>query len=482
MSSGQIAQRPYSSFRARYDFNSPSTALSSTHRTFDDRMFSYTSAVAATASKAKLQPLRPILSSANSRKAADNNYVVTSKSITPKVSRKVIDHNLATAATAATVVSQGYNSKTFTTNAAVAAGWNNKAFYASTRSTPSNNNNNFNNKQTTNNPSMETNNINGSNNGRSIRNRCIAHTSKSPISSGASVESIVPKYGTTSGLYANGYQKNIFLGSQKRAYNPNSSGHNTLKENVPTRNCNKKTNAIVSSISLTPKLAVRKLSTMTTLSAQENYTASAAESSSTSSNIAFSSKFPNGLPFEEEFYQFRDTRSHSTRSNMSKYSSYSLNNYESSSRLPFEDEFTRKPSNEALYVDFSKSIPVPTGRTTTTTLATASTGGAAATMSLRTNQSNSINDKNNNNCFYKFESGKKSAPVRYGGVEVNDVNLCRGGEVDRDHPVVYVAVASWIPKCNQPPTEAQLICRSTGSIKESTAKGFLYVLNLCFLV
>lgn len=468
MSSGQIAQRPYSSFRTRYDFNSPSTVLSSTHRTFDDRMFSYTSAVAATASKAKLQTLRPILSSTNSRKFADNNYVVASKSVTPKVSRKVIEHNLATAAAAATTVAnQGNNIKSFTTNAA--AGWNNKAFYASTRSTTSNNNSN-NNKQTTNNSSME------NNNGRSIRNRCIAHTSKSPISSGASVESIVPKYGTTSGLYANGYQKNIFLGSQKRAYNPNSSGNHMLKENVPTRNCNKKTNAIVSSISLTPKLAVRKLSTLTTLSAQENYTASAADcSSSTSSNIAFSSKFPNGLPFEDEFYQRRDTRSNSTRSNMSKYSSYSLHTYEPSSRLPFEDEFTRKPSNEPLYVDFSKSIPVPSGKTTTTTLSTAPSSRPAVGASSKINQSNSINDKNNNNCSYKFESGKKSAPIRYCGV---DVNLCRGGEVDRDHPVVYVAVASWIPKCNQAPTEAQSICRSTGSVKESTAKGYLYVLYL----
>ncbi|XP_055915490.1 uncharacterized protein DDB_G0283357-like [Eupeodes corollae] len=93
---------------------------------------------------------------------------------------------------------------------------------------------------------------------------------------------------------------------------------------------------------------------------------------------AFSTKFPNGLPFEDEFYRWRSFSQSS--SNYSPYSGAPRSNVRDDvnmARTKFngdndvdddqdidnendldrdDDEFTRKPSNEPLYVDFSKPI------------------------------------------------------------------------------------------------------------------------------
>lgn len=77
-------------------------------------------------------------------------------------------------------------------------------------------------------------------------------------------------------------------------------------------------------------------------------------SSLSSSTTSFSKKFPNGLPFEDEFYNKR-RHSISTKSEVSDYGSYE-NDDSDRSLLPFEEEFAgRRPSNE-IYVDFSKQI------------------------------------------------------------------------------------------------------------------------------
>lgn len=152
---------------------------------------------------------------------------------------------------------------------------------------------------------------------------CVTMAHRSPYSSsaGTSVESIVPKYSMHTAA------------PQKRSYN----------QNKPTKD-----------------------SSHTVSVSKKQQPQPATISSCTSST--FSSKFPAGMPFENEFYQ--PHRSNSiTSDTASKYSSYSSydNNYfgnggtASSGRvraaLPFEDEFMRKPSNEPLYVDFSKEIP-----------------------------------------------------------------------------------------------------------------------------
>lgn len=328
MSTGQIAQRPYSSFRTKYAINS-SPVLGA-------RMSSYTT-------KSRNVPLRPLSSTTN--KTTDDLLKPLNKM-----------YSKQTNGDRTTTVSNGkqeITSKTTKTTTSTSS-WNNKLFYSSTRTYASKSFNFI------------------ENNKQMNKNRASSTTihSKSPNSSGTSVESIVPKYGQSS----NGQSKNVFNGSQKRAYNTAKA----LKENVPNANGHKKTLISNASNAIT---ANRK-------HIKENVN-------------TFSSKFPNGLPFEDEFY--RKGRSYSGASDASKISSYS--SYEQS--LPFEDEFSRKPSNEPLYVDFTKSIPI-------------------------------INPKQqqqkmhlNANYFNKFD------------------NISRDSIKSQDQPVVYVAVASWVPKCNE---------------------------------
>ncbi|XP_073816845.1 CDC like kinase darkener of apricot isoform X21 [Musca autumnalis] len=83
------------------------------------------------------------------------------------------------------------------------------------------------------------------------------------------------------------------------------------------------------------------------------------------SKKAFSTKFPQGLPFEDEFYRRNRSYSQSSSSNYSFYSSKGGGGAGSSTtpQTPRDyddeedDEFQRKPSNdEPLYVDFTKVI------------------------------------------------------------------------------------------------------------------------------
>lgn len=330
MSTGQIAQRPYSSFRTKYAINS-SPVLGA-------RMSSYTN-------KSRNVPLRPLSSTTN--KTTDDLL----KPLNNKAYSK-LTNNGDNRTTTASNGKQEITSKT--TKTTTSSSWNNKLFYSSTRTYASKSFNFIENNKLMN------------------KNRASSTTihSKSPNSSGTSVESIVPKYGQS--ISSNGQSKNVFNGSQKRAYNTAKA----LKENVPNVNGHKKT---LISNSSNGNATNRK-------HIKENVN-------------TFSSKFPNGLPFEDEFY--RKGRSYSGASDASKVSSYS--SYEQS--LPFEDEFSRKPSNEPLYVDFTKSIPINTKQ-------------QQQKMHLSANY------------FNKFD------------------NISRDSIKSQDQPVVYVAVASWVPKCS----------------------------------
>lgn len=422
MSTGQIAQRPYSSFRAKYGINS-SPVLGS-------RMISYTKqrnpmqVVSATA-----VPVTTTNATSN-RKAADQ--AATDESI--KLFNKTKTYRNGNISAPA----QSYTKSTSSSNAKTISSWENRTFYSSTRSTKSSN-------------LMETNKL-----VRSSKNPCSLHSSNSANSSsstGTSVESIVPKYGpsgngsasfySSTGL-PNGHQQsaknmNTFNGSQKRAYNTNKLS----KENVPHLYANKKTY----SSTTTPPTASGKHAPGVVM------TAVAPRKYNAKENLhAFSSKFPHGMPFEDEFYK---VRSYSVTSDASKYSSYS--NYDNNA-LPFEDEFLRKPSNEPLYVDFSKSIPVTVNKSNNHSHNSNKFSGSTASNrqhfhQYHNNHYNSHNIINNDyeNYFCKFESVTKGSNSNNNNYKnsvcdaQNKVNATGGV----DPPVVYVAVASWVPKCNQ---------------------------------
>lgn len=119
----------------------------------------------------------------------------------------------------------------------------------------------------------------------------------------------------------------------------------------------------------------------------------------------FSDKFPMGLPFEDEFYRPSKRSSSIYTTTTTSSSGYIDRRSSCSSSVLYEDEFNRKPSCEPLYVDFSKTIT-----------------------------SNAIPDYHNES-YYKFERVSK---------------YCKGDAViTREQPAVYLAIASWVPKCNQ---------------------------------
>lgn len=397
MSSGQVAQRPYGSFRAKYGIINSSPIL-------EPKKVMYTKPRTTTKS------LRPIAGTTTTTTTTTNKTDELRKSsLTPRTNRKIITD---------TALSQGNNGSSYTSkmnNSSFSkSAWSNGSFYSSSSS------NKIANLQKSLNLID-----NNSNSSKQTMSTCLVH-SKSPISSGTSVESIVPKYGPTNGYLS----KNVYSGSQKRAYNAHV--RHVSKENVPTTNATKKSTIHASSSS-----------SASSKSNSINNKKQIKESPQT-----FSSKFPQGLPFENEFYR-RDYRSTSITSSR-KVSSYNNSINEAHPLLPFEDEFQRKPSNEALYVDFSKCIPKEKDRNN------------------NKNIKNGVNNNINKNSYYLCHDNNNSDKdkVTCNGNNNNDrrdhVNI-----IDRDQPVVYVAVASWIPKCNQHPSYV--------NIKESTTKGCKYV-------
>uniref|UniRef100_A0A1B0CQQ2 Uncharacterized protein n=1 Tax=Lutzomyia longipalpis TaxID=7200 RepID=A0A1B0CQQ2_LUTLO len=248
---------------------------------------------------------------------------------------------------------------------------------------------------------------------------CSIHSKSPNGSSGTSVESIVPKY--RNGVMATG-------GSQKRAYQTNLAGKSTKFLN----------NGINSVAVQRKKSPTRRDFHMSDLPHEEK-----------KKPLAFSSKFPQGMPFEDEF--FRNRRSNSGGMS-STYSSYS--NYERQSPTSgFEDEFHRKPSNEPLYVDFSKSIP--SSLTPDSSCVDDVDGGSVDENGNPKERKSKISRDDADYC-YSFENGGKERLIV------------------QSKPMVYVAVASWVPKCN---TNRQVVAtignRSGGSdnsIEEPTTQ------------
>ncbi|GAB0095133.1 hypothetical protein DMENIID0001_104840 [Sergentomyia squamirostris] len=235
---------------------------------------------------------------------------------------------------------------------------------------------------------------------------CSIHSKSPNGSSGTSVESIVPKY--RGGVMATG-------GSQKRAYQNNMDRSTKFLNNG------------VNSVAMNRKKSPTKRDFHIKDLADEK-----------KKTQAFSSKFPQGMPFEEEFFRNRRSNSGGVSSNYSSYSNYERQ----SSTSGFEDEFHRKPSNEPLYVDFSKSIP-----------------------SSLTPDSSCVDDDGGGDDDIDGVSVDENGNPKQNGIRMDrklgktcrdDSDFCysfeNGGKHQRlivqNKPMVYVAVASWVPKCN----------------------------------
>lgn len=210
---------------------------------------------------------------------------------------------------------------------------------------------------------------------------CSLHA-KSPGSSGTSVESIVPKYGNNSALLNR--TNNVYNGSvtatpvtnggpQKRAYNINNTSTKPSNKIINTRSSGGSCASSNSGKPLPPHPHVHitnqhannnttHLKTHTNINGNNNN--SIIGKKSKENFTSYSSKYPNGLPFEDEFYHRRKKSLSETSS------SNTLSSDSSSDHRPFafeDDEFSRKPSNEALYVDFTKPLFSHSGNGNTST-------------------------------------------------------------------------------------------------------------------
>ncbi|KAL7726897.1 hypothetical protein ACLKA6_000905 [Drosophila palustris] len=116
----------------------------------------------------------------------------------------------------------------------------------------------------------------------------------------------------------------------------------------------------------TPKLSLRQRAVAAAAAQEMEGGASSSSTGSSDSHDspklkkAYSKKFPQGLPFEDEFYGYRNRSYSQSSSNYSFYSSVGAATTpqdDDDDDVDNDDEFQRKPStDEALYVDFSKVV------------------------------------------------------------------------------------------------------------------------------
>lgn len=261
---------------------------------------------------------------------------------------------------------------------------------------------------------------------------------KSSCSSGSnSVESIVPKYHVAA---------NASVLSQKRSFlNQTSTVNKLSNKTMSMRNDKSKKDAINESLSMQKVLENGSLKKKTVSAATSNKQLKPAFVRSSPSNKSFSAKFPNGLPFENEFYHYRKTNHRSSiasDSTTSNNSSDEFTNNHRSSNSPYQDEFGRRPSNDALYVDFTlKSFD---------SFASEESKGkiVSKTSTHCTKTKYILTDKN---CFCAFETVKsstESSPKLNGQQQVDFITAPLAKRVNKDD-VVYVASANIFPKCNR---------------------------------
>lgn len=266
---------------------------------------------------------------------------------------------------------------------------------------------------------------------------------KSSCSSGSnSVESIVPKYQIA-------MTTNSSVSSQKRSYLNQTSTVNKLSNRTMNMRNDKSKKETTESLS-TQKVIENGCSKKKTVPITTAKKMLKSTFPSTSPAKSFSAKFPNGLPFENEFYHYRKNNHRSSVASDSTTSNNSSDEFTNNQRLsnsPYHDEFRRNPSNDALYVDFTlksfdnfdsdddknvkKMIAKPPALTTKTKYI--------------------LTDKN---CFCEFETVKSSAessPKSTIGQKKQQVDFMSAAsakqQVNKDS-IVYVTSANIFPKCN----------------------------------
>lgn len=258
---------------------------------------------------------------------------------------------------------------------------------------------------------------------------------KSSCSSGSnSVESIVPKYQIAT---------NASILSQKRSYLNQTSTVNKLTNKTMNMRNDKLKKEVSESIAMQKAImngSVKK--TVSTATAKKLLKTTYPASSPTKS---FSSKFPNGLPFENEFYHYRKNNHRSSVASDSTTSNNSSDefNHQRLSNSPYQDEFRRNPSNDALYVDF-------TLKTFDNFNTDDDKKKVTKASALTTKTKYILTDKN---CFCEFESVKSSASStkssNSGQQQVDFITAqTTKSRVNKD-AVVYVTSASIFPKCNR---------------------------------
>lgn len=204
-----------------------------------------------------------------------------------------------------------------------------------------------------------------------------------------------------------------------------SSGSNSVESIVPKY----KVSMNSSSIASQKRIFLNQTSTQKTLSKKMQDTKS------------FSSKFPNGLPFEAEFYHLKRLSSVASDSTSNVSSDEFASNHRATKSPYANTEFERNPSNDALYVDFTlkpfdSAIPGETNKTDTKK----HNEPPLSTRSIKTKYI--LTDEN---CFCEFETQKKNQTGASCKPSVNS-------KPNKDL-VVYVTSAHIFPQCNRPETD-----------------------------
>jgi hypothetical protein len=266
---------------------------------------------------------------------------------------------------------------------------------------------------------------------------------KSSCSSGSnSVESIVPKYQIAT---------NASILSQKRSYlNQNQTSTVNKLTNKTMNMRNDKTKKEVSESIAMQKAIMNGVSVKKTVSTATAKKLLKTTFPTPSPSKSFSSKFPNGLPFENEFYHYRKNNHRSSVASDSTNSNNSSDEFNNQrlSNSPYHDEFRRNPSNDALYVDFTlKSFD----KFDTEDDKKIKKKVTKQPQPLTTKTKYILTDKN---CFCEFEtvksSGSSTKSSNSGQQQVDFITAQSAAKtrVNKD-AVVYVTSASIFPKCNR---------------------------------
>lgn len=242
-----------------------------------------------------------------------------------------------------------------------------------------------------------------------------------------SVESIVPKYQVATNASV--------LSQQKRSY----LNQTTTVNKLTNKTMNMRNDKIKNEMHKAIENGSSKSKTVSAATAKKLLKPTFPSSSPTKS---FSAKFPNGLPFENEFYHYRKNRRSSIASDStnSNNSSDEFTNHHRLSSSPYQDEFRRNPSNDALYVDFTlKSFD------------SFADNDKSAKNIIKPSSDLTIKTKyilTDKNCFCEFETVKNGS-AKLGNVQQQvDFSAPFTKRVTKD-PVVYVTSASIFPKCNR---------------------------------